>query len=171
MKNVGWLLALGAGYIGYKLLTTANNLSYLFTAITLDKQNTHLLNTTLKVTLRISNPGDQSLSFTSFVGSLTNNGTEIARVDVNSPVTLQQRGQTEITFPVQVNNLSVAAELLDTLIRNATPMVTITGVLTAGEFRIPISQQLPVSLNGSGIGNVPVSATKFNAGLFCLAEY
>lgn len=170
MKNIGWLLAAGAAYIGYKLYTTANELSYRATSITIDSANTNLLKSTVDVTIRVSNPNDQSLTFTRFAGSLINNGTQIAQIDVNAPVTIAAKSQTDITFPVQISNLSVVAQILDMLIRKTSPMVTLNGVLTAGSFQVPISQTLPVT-GASGIGNIPPAATRINAGLFCLAEY
>jgi LEA14-like dessication related protein len=168
MKGTWLLLAAGAAFIGYKLISTAANLSYLFTSVKIDSRNTGLFKTTIEVTMRITNPGDTSLSFNRFTGSLLNNGEQVALIDIAQPVTIERDSQTDITFPVEASNLALLASLLDLVVNKSTPHVTIQGVLSAGSIRIPITQTIPVTL-GQAIGTVPTHAVKTSVGLFELA--
>lgn len=171
MKNVWWLVAGAAAFIGYKMMSAADDLTYYFTKVSIDKSNTGLLRTTLEVTMRVKNPNSQGLTFDRFVGSLSNNGSQIALIDVNGygkGITVAKNAETDITFPVEVSNLGLLAQILDLVINKTNPKVTINGTLSIGAFNIPINQTLPVS-EGSGLGSVPEESTRSYDGLFTLA--
>ena len=170
MKNVWWLVAGAVAFIAYKMYDAASNLTYFFTSVTLDKSNTNLFTSTLDVTLRVKNPNNQGLTFDRFVGSLSNNGTQIALIDIGGPgksVTIAANTETDITFPVQVSNFSVLAQILDLVVNRNQVNVSITGTISIGSLQLPISQVLPVT-SRTGIGNVPKESTKLYYGLFGL---
>lgn len=158
MKSLGWILPVGViGYLIYQAQLTSNTigqLSYMIFGIKFNKANSNLFQSQLLVKLRVNNPSFNSVSFNNFSYNLTIQGHQLASGNYKpgSGITIAT-GNTDIEFPVNVSNLSVALQLKAILAQwlagNFNQQIRIVGALAAGGLTVPIDQTLTLSSIGS----------------------
>jgi LEA14-like dessication related protein len=167
-----WLIpVLVAGGIIYWIATkanTANQISYYIHHVKLNKSNTNAFRSELLVTLRINNPSSNSLKFNSFSGTISIDNqvlTTIQYSGFNQGIYIAPKTTTDITVPVVINHFNVLSNLSNIikLIANGTmeQPLTIAAELVAGQFTIPIHQQIKLSSKIGSIGSTSINKYKY----------
>lgn len=147
---------LGVAGLGIWFASRAKRLSSLIVDIdvaSIDKSQTNLKQTSLKLAVNIYNPNEIGIPFKKFIGNLYYNNKLIANIDpyTNSSIMIKGRQNTIIPLRVNIPNANLGISLLNTVLDllgktiETIPM-KLVGYLEAGELSVPVNKDLSIDL-------------------------
>lgn len=149
MKVLGWLLALGAAYIGYTVISRKGRaIDFLQYSILRFKVITPgLSRTKIELTVAVDNQSSEALSFQRFFGVINMAGAELGRfLHDSKSLTIKPNGTTDISFPVYIQNTTVVQLIKKFFKDKDTGALELKGTLDVANVQVPVSVSYRINL-------------------------